>query len=77
MARKTHHIVPASTGGWGVKKGGSTRASKVFGTKKAAESYGRKVSSRQGSELVIHARDGTIQRKDSHGRDTNPPGDKR
>jgi hypothetical protein len=76
MAKKTHHVVPAPRGGWSVKKGGATRASKLFDTKKAAESFGRRLSVREGSELVIHRVDGTIQRKDSHGRDPNPPRDR-
>lgn len=71
----THHVVPAPRGGWSVKKGGATRASKLFLTKRAAESYARKVSIREKTELVIHRRDGTIQRKDSHGRDPLPPRD--
>ena len=75
MAKKTHHVLPAPSGGWGVKKGGATRASKLFDTKKAAEVYGRSLSIREGSELVIHRMDGTIQRKDSHGRDPHPPRD--
>jgi hypothetical protein len=77
MAKKTHHVVPAPTGGWSVRKGGAARASKLFATKKEAESYGRKLSVREGSELVIHRSDGTIQRKDSHGRDPLPPRDAR
>jgi hypothetical protein len=30
MARKTHHVVPNPSGGWSVKKGGDSRASKTF-----------------------------------------------
>jgi len=29
MARKTHHVVPNPSGGWSVKKGGASRASKT------------------------------------------------
>lgn len=76
MLRVSHHVVPALRGGWAVKKGGATRASKIFETKQAAESYARKVSVDQRSELVIHKRDGTIQRKDSHGPDPLPPQDR-
>jgi hypothetical protein len=76
MDKKTHHVVPSPSGGWGVKKGGATRAAKIFDTKKEAESFAREVSIRAKSELVVHRRDGTIQRKDSHGRDPLPPRDK-
>ena len=77
MARKTHHVVPNSDGGWDVKRGGASRASKHFDTKREAEGYGRGVSQRAGSEFIVHGKDGTIQRADSHGGDPNPPKDKR
>lgn len=74
--RKTHHIVPAPQGGWNVRRGGSRRASRHFDRKDEAEVFGRRVSRRQGTELVIHGRDGKIQEADSHGKDPNPPKDK-
>jgi hypothetical protein len=74
---KQHHVVPSPTGGWNVKKAGAERASKHFETKDPAEAWGRSRSQREGTELVIHRRDGTIERKDSHGRDPMPPRDKR
>ena len=77
MAKKSHHVVPAPDGGWNVKKGGATRASKHFDSKQDAVSWGRKASKKEGSELVIHRRDGTIQQKDSHGNDPLPPRDHR
>jgi hypothetical protein len=69
MAQKTHHVVPDPDGGWRVIKGSATRDSKHFETKTAAVSWGREVSKNQGSEFVIHKKDGTIQRKDSYGND--------
>ncbi len=77
MVRKTHHVVPSSQGGWDVKKGGAERASKHFETKKEAETWGRDVSINQKSELVIHGKNGQIQRADSHGNDPCPPIDKK
>ena len=76
MSRKTHHVVPDSRGGWNVKRGGASRASKHFDTKKEAEEYGREVSRNQRTEFVIHGKDGKIQRSDSHGNDPCPPRDK-
>lgn len=76
MAKKSHHVVPSS-GGWSVKKGGAERASKHFDKKEEAVKYGRDVSRNSGSELYIHKKDGTIQKKDSHGHDPNPPKDKK
>lgn len=76
MARKTHHVVTNPKGGWSVKKGGSSRASKSFETKSDATKYAREISKNQKTELVIHKKDGKIQRSDSHGPDPNPPKDK-
>lgn len=73
MSRKEHHVVPNSKGGWDVKKGGATRVSGHFGTKKDAIDWGRDVSRNQGSELVIHNKDGKISGSDSHGNDPFPP----
>ena len=70
---KTRHVVPNPDGGWDSKKGGAERASKHFETKKEAENYSRDVSRKESSELVIHGKDGKIQRKDSHGNDNFPP----
>ena len=75
--RTTYHVVPGLEGGWNVKKGGAKRASKHFDTKAVAESWGRKVSKNSRSEFVVHRRDGTIQRSDSHGGDPLPPRDKK
>lgn len=71
--RETRHVVPNDEGGWSSKKGGSQRASKNFETKKDAEDYSRELSRKEGSELIIHGKDGKIQRSNSHGNDPNPP----
>ncbi len=75
MSKISHHVVPALKGGWNIRKGGSDRASKHFDNQKEAIDWARNVSINQKSELVIHRRDGTIQRKDSHGNDPLPPKD--
>lgn len=75
MSTKSHHVVPDPDGGWNVKKGGSSRASKHFEIKHTAEDWARSVSKNQGTELYIHKKDGTIQKKDSHGKDPIPPKD--
>lgn len=77
MGRKTHHVVPNANGGWDVKKGGAQRASVHTDTKQQAEKAGRVISRNQGTEFVIHGKDGVIQRSDSHGNDPNPPKDKK
>jgi hypothetical protein len=72
MARKTVHVVPRKSG-WAVKTGSATRAGSTHQTKAAAEKTAREQARRADAELVIHGRDGRIQRADSHGRDTFPP----
>lgn len=69
----SHHVVPNSDNGWKVKKGGSSKSSGNFDTKKEAVDAGRKISQNQGTEFVIHGKDGKIQQKDSHGNDPFPP----
>ncbi len=69
--------MPALDGGWTVRKYGSGRASKHFRTKEAAEVWGRTQSIKEGSELVIHRRDGTIAEKNSYGSDPHPPRDRK
>jgi len=77
MSRKTHHVVPDIEDGWNVRKGGAARASKHFDTKEEAIQWARQVSSNQGSELLIHRKDGVISDSRSFGKDPNPPRDKR
>jgi len=69
LARKTHHVVPSSTGGWNIKKGGADRASGHAVTKAQAIDIARKISINQKSELVIHNKNGRISQSDSHGND--------
>ena len=77
MPRKSHHLVPNPDGGWNIIKGGGQRASKHFDTKNEAEGWGRNVSRNQGTEFVIHNKDGKISQSDSHSNDPCPPRDKK
>jgi hypothetical protein len=63
--RKTYHVVPNPKGGWDVKKGGAQRASSHFDTKKEAAAAGREISRNQGSELIIHGKNGRVQSMES------------
>jgi len=76
MARQTHHVVSNPDGGWDVKRGGGEKASRHFETKQEAIDGGREISRNQGTELIIHNRDGRISQSDSHGNDPCPPKDK-
>ena len=75
MSRKEHHVVPNKNGGWSIKKDGGKRSIKNFNRKSDAENSARKISQNQHSELVIHGKNGKIQRSDSHGNDPCPPKD--
>jgi len=55
-----HHVLPATTGGWVVRKAGAGPAGRHFRTKREAVQYGRKISREQGTGFVIHGRDGRI-----------------
>lgn len=57
---KRTHVVKRDSG-WAVKKEGAQRATKVYKTKEAAVK-GAEKSSKSGSDLVIHKKDGTIQK---------------
>jgi len=71
----SHHVMPEPSGGWVGKRAGAKHALKHFKTKKEAVGYMRGVSQRQETELVIHRKDGTIEKRDSHGHDPrNVPG---
>ena len=69
----THHVVSNPNGGWDVKRGGGERASSHHDNKQDAIDQAREVSSRQGTELRIHNKDGRIGSSDSHGGDPYPP----
>ena len=78
MRRKSVHVVPNSIqGGWTVKKNEAQRASAHTETKADAVKLGRVISQRSGSELVIHGKDGKIQRSDSYGNDPCPHKDEK
>ena len=65
----THHVVPNPDGGWDVRRGGASRSSGHFDTKRAATDRAREISRNAETELKIHNRDGRISQSDSHGND--------
>lgn len=69
---RNQHVVP-TTDGWAVRRAGSPKATKVFGTQREAIERGREIARNQRSELLIHGRDGRIREKNTYGRDRNPP----
>lgn len=77
MARDEHHVVPNPNGGWDVKRNGAEKATVHTDTKQGAIDLGRRISQNQGTEFVIHNKDGKISNPDSHGNDPCPPKDRR
>ncbi len=71
---KNQHVVP-SQGKWAVKGDGNKRASTVTDTQDEAIKAARQIARNQGSDVVIHCRDGRISDKDSYGNDPFPPRD--
>ncbi|MFA8388334.1 MULTISPECIES: DUF2188 domain-containing protein [Roseobacteraceae] len=72
MSKRNQHVVPHDNG-WAVRGAGSQRATSVHQTQQQAIDAGRSISRNQGSELLIHGRNGQIRARDSHGNDPYPP----
>jgi hypothetical protein len=75
MTNNEHHVVPNPDGGWNIKRNGSKKSSGHYDRKEDAVDAARIISTNQNTELVIHKKDGKIQKKDSHGNDPCPPKD--
>jgi hypothetical protein len=67
MASREYHIIARIGGGWSVYKRGASRASRSFDVRRDAVNHGRDVARRAGAELVIHERDGTVDRRVQYG----------
>ena len=66
------HVVPAGDR-WACEINGNTRS--THDTQAEAISQGQHLADEQSAELVVHAQDGSIRKKDSHGNDPrNIPG---
>ena len=72
MTKRNQHVVPREDG-WAVQGAGAKRATELFDRKTDAVDRAREIAQNQGTELLIHGRNGQIQSKDSHGNDQFPP----
>lgn len=72
---KNQHVTPKDDM-WQVIGAGNERATKLFNTQAEATKYAKEIAINQGSELIVHGRDGRIRSKDSFGNDPCPPKDK-
>jgi len=66
------HTVPTDDG-WANRREGADRVSKNFDTKAEAQAAGRRTAAREGTEHLIHKKDGTIGERNSYGNDPYPP----
>ena len=73
MTNDEHHVVSNLEGGWDIKRSGGKKSIQHFDKKQDAVDAARGISKNQDTELVIHKKDGKIQKKDSHGNDPHPP----
>ena len=69
---RNQHVVPHQDG-WAVRGAGNRRATSVHPTQAEAIDTGRQIARNQGSELLIHGRNGQIRERDSYGNDPFPP----
>lgn len=69
---KNQHVVPKG-GEWAVKGSGNSRATVIVGTQKQAIDIARQISINQGSEMLVHGKNGQIRYRNSYGNDPNPP----
>lgn len=72
MAKRNQHVVPHGDR-WAVRGAGSQRASSVHGTQAEAIDVARATARRQGTEMLIHGRNGQIRERNSYGNDPYPP----
>lgn len=70
--KRNQHVVPSGKD-WAVKGAESSRATEILPTKSQAVRRAREISRNQGTELIVHGRNGKIQSRDSHGHDPFPP----
>ena len=66
-------VEPRAGGRWAVQKNGTKRASKLFDAKTPAVARARAQTKREGAELIVKDQAGTIQSRNSHGRDRPRP----
>lgn len=72
MTKRNQHVVPKDDH-WAVQGAGANRATVVVDTQKEAIERARQIARHQGSEVLVHGRNGRIRERDSYGNDPFPP----
>lgn len=70
--RKNQHVVP-NDGKWAVRGEGNSRRTVVTNTQAEAIEIARDIARNQGSEMLIHNRQGQIRERNTYGDDPYPP----
>lgn len=63
-----YHVVPRDDK-WALQKEGADRATSLHNTQKEAQQAGRDLARKQGVEVVVHGKDGSIRNPNSYGND--------
>ena len=72
MKRKNQHVVPHKDA-WAVRGEGNSRVTSTHGTQQDAISAARDIAINQGSEMLVHGRNGQIRGRNTYGKDPFPP----
>ena len=72
MSGKNQHVVPKGDQ-WAVKGEKNGRVTSYHNTQSDAINSAKEISKKQGSELLIHGKDGRIRERNSYGNDPFPP----
>ena len=73
MAKKKQQHVVRRDNGWAVRGDNAKRDTVVKPTQREAIERATEIARNDGSEVVIHGRDGKIREKNSYGNDPHPP----
>lgn len=72
MSKRNQHVVPHPDG-WAVRGAGNSHVLSIHPTQQEAIGAARQTAIRQGSEMLIHGRNGQIRERNTYGRDPYPP----
>ena len=72
MSKKNQHVVPKGNA-WGVRGAGNEKLTRIVPTQSQAIIIARKIAINQGSEMLIHGKNGRIRERNTYGKDNFPP----